>query len=198
MKQIWISFDNVSMMRGPRVVFQNLTFVLHQGEITILRGANGSGKSTFLKMCANLLQPTTGAILRTPQVPFAYLGHPNALKRNLTIEQNLAFSLAELGHQKYIPFANALLDELDMARLKDIPLGYLSWGQQRRVALIRLLLQPSHLWLLDEPVSNLDQATIIWFQQKLLHHQEAGGAAIIASHITFDVAGVQEVNLDKA
>jgi heme exporter protein A len=198
MKQIWIAFDNVSILRGPRLILKNLTFALCQGEITMLRGANGSGKTTFLKLCANLLSPTTGRILRTPQVPLAYLGHTNALKRNLTVEENLLLSLSQLGQKQYLPLADALLNELRMLRLKQIPVGYLSWGQQRRVALIRLLLQPARLWLLDEPVSNLDQTTIGWFEQKLLHHQEAGGAALIASHTWLDIPEIQEVSLDLA
>lgn len=195
MIQPWILFKHVSLLRGERLVLKDLTFSLSKGEVIFLKGVNGSGKSTTLQLCAQLLHPNSGEITFSPGVPVAYLAHGNGLKRELTVHQNLVFFAQLLGLRHRAEMIHSLLDQLGLARKKDVLLGYLSCGQQRRVALARLLLHPSKLWLLDEPVSNLDDNTIDWFTEKLLGHQENGGAALIACHTTLNIPHAREVCL---
>jgi heme exporter protein A len=195
MTQPWILFEQVSLIRGERLILKDLTFSLRKGDVIFLKGVNGSGKSTTLQLCAQILHPHSGKITFSPQVPVAYLGHRNGLKRELTVLQNLIFFAQLLGLRHRKDMIHSLLAQLGLTAKKDVPLGYLSCGQQRRVALARLLLHPSKLWLLDEPVSNLDEQTIHWFTEKLLDHQENGGAALIACHTTLNIPHAHEVCL---
>ncbi len=196
MEQPWILFDQVSLIRGDKLVLKDLSFSLKKGEVIFLKGANGSGKSSTLQLCAQLLHPSGGTITLAPYVPIAYLAHGNGLKRELTVRQNLSF-FAKLLQQKHAEhWIDGLIDELGLKSKRHVPLGYLSCGQQRRVALGRLLLHPAKLWLLDEPVSNLDDQTTEWFAQKIIGHQENGGAALIACHTPLAISQVREVYLE--
>lgn len=193
--QPWVTFDQVSMIRGDRLVLKDLSFTLSRGHTLFLQGANGSGKTTTLKLCAQLLQPTAGKVVIGGHIPIAYLAHTNGLRLELTVEQNLLFFSKLRGQQHMKPVIASLLDELNLSTLNEIPLSYLSCGQQRRVALARLFLYPAKLWLLDEPVSNLDEQTVTWFTEKLICHQENGGAALIACHDSLAIPNGREVYL---
>lgn len=198
MMQPWISFDHVSIMRGERLVLKDISFTVKKGEVVTLRGPNGSGKSTTLHLCANLLTPSSGTITFAPHVPIAYLGHNNGLSRDLSVVQNLRFFSKLLQQNHREAMIESVLENLGLATLKSLPLGYLSCGQQRRAALARLLLHPGKLWLLDEPVSNLDEQTTAWFVDQLMTHQENGGAVLMACHTPLPIPHSREVYLGLA
>jgi heme exporter protein A len=177
-------------VRGGRQVFAGLSFVLAPGDVLVLRGANGSGKSSLLRLLAGFLPPAAGqiawddtAIALDPAAHRArlhYVGHADALKGLLTARENLAFAAALSGASASA--AAAGLDGFDLMTLADLPARYLSAGQKRRLALARLLAVRRPLWLLDEPAVGLDAANRERLEQALAGHRDAGGIAVLATH----------------
>ena len=179
----------LAIWRGERCLFEGLDFELSAGQLALVVGANGAGKTTLLRALAGLAQPTSGTITwhdipvdslageRRTEV--AYRGHLDGLKKDLTVTENLTFH-SELfqGRANLAP----LLDELELARVADTRARYLSAGQRRRAALAALKLAPAKLWLLDEPMTNLDTAgrdlVVAWTRA----HLDAGGSAVVATH----------------
>jgi len=179
----------LAIWRGERCLFEGLDFELSAGQLALVVGANGAGKTTLLRALAGLAQPTSGTVTwhdipvdslageRRTEV--AYRGHLDGLKKDLTVTENLTFH-SELfqGRANLAP----LLDELELARVADTRARYLSAGQRRRAALAALKLAPAKLWLLDEPMTNLDTAgrdlVVAWTRA----HLDAGGSAVVATH----------------
>lgn len=169
-----------------------LHFDLHAGQLLHLHGANGSGKTSVLRMLAGLLQPVAGAlhargrdVSRDPSSYFArvaYLGHANGLCADLTALENLRYSL----HVSGVPQCDdAIAAGLANWRLHDClhtPAARLSQGQARRVALVAVMLSGKPLWLLDEPDAGLDAASLAQLWARLDAHLDGGGAAVVACH----------------
>ena len=191
-----LEVTGLTVERGGRIVLRDLGVVLAAGETVHVAGRNGAGKSTLLRTLAGLLQPQAGRIaygqatdeVRGPETAH-YLGYEDALKPALTVRENLAFWAAMLGTSSPLQcFAGEDLPVRDalaaygIARLADLPAGYLSAGQKRRVALARLLLAPRPLWLLDEPLIALDAGAQELVIAHMAAHAEAGGAILVASH----------------
>jgi heme exporter protein A len=170
--------------RNGRVVFSDLSFSVASGELAELRGPNGVGKSTLLRLIAGLLMPLAGTIALDPATDEAlplhchYSGHQDALKPALSVTQNLAFWAAMLGGGDV---AKAL-DGFALAPLADDPVQLLSAGQRRRLALARLLLARRSVWLLDEPATALDAASLASLAGHMKAHLEDGGIIIAATH----------------
>jgi heme exporter protein A len=176
--------------RGERTVFQGLSFTLSGGALIELRGANGSGKSSLLRMMAGLLPPAGGALAwnGTPigedrdshRARVAYVGHLDAVKGALTVAENLAF-WAKLrgGSDADVTQALTAFRITDLAR---VPARHLSAGQRRRVALARLLACPAPLWLLDEPATALDTQAQAALDHAMAAHLGAGGMVVMATH----------------
>ncbi len=183
-------------VRGERVVFEGLSFALDQGEAILLTGANGSGKSSLLRLMAGLLRPIAGE-LRWKGAPIDsddhnqrlhYVGHMDAVKPALTVAENLQFwtALAGSAPQESGSFA---LSILGLSPLADIPARMLSAGQKRRLALARLIAIPAPLWLLDEPTIALDAQSAGVLREAILAHLKSGGLAAIATHSDLGVPG---------
>jgi heme exporter protein A len=176
--------------RGGRVVFTRLDFALAAGEMLVLRGANGSGKSSLLRVMAGLT-PLLAGDLRWGEAPvaadrlahharFHYVGHQDAVKPALTVRENL--QLWERLRNGTEMNAAAALERLGIARLADLPARLLSAGQRRRLALSRLAAIPAPLWLLDEPATALDSDGAARFDDMLQDHLAGGGRAVVSSH----------------
>lgn len=165
---------NLSCMRGHVRVFDGVSLRLAEGGVLALTGANGSGKTSLLRVLAGLL-PYDGA-LRVP--PAHFIGTDDPFKPTLSVADNLDFWAAAQG----VRFDRAALQPLAIERLADTPLRLLSRGQARRVSLSRLFLSPRPLWLLDEPESGLDDPTLALLQAALADHAASGGMAMIATH----------------
>jgi heme exporter protein A len=160
----------------------------------ILSGANGSGKSSLLRLVAGLLTPAAGRLLWGTAAVAAdlaahharlhYIGHQDALKPAMTPRETLAFAAALCGRQlaSAAPSLDEALVAFDLERIADWPCRWLSAGQRRRVALARLLASPAPLWLLDEPTTALDSDGQARLEQAIAAHRAAGGMAIIATH----------------
>lgn len=180
----------LTVLRGERCLFAGLGFGLGEGELMLVEGANGSGKTSLLRATAGLLPPDEGEVLwrgedtrRTRQAfhaEVAWMGHRAGFKGDLTLLENLRFEsgLRRPGGTA----ADAVLTRLGLDGLHHLPFRLLSAGQQRRGALARLLLADATLWLLDEPFTNLDAAGRELVVGLLAEHLAAGGLAAMASH----------------
>lgn len=183
-----LSCENLTALRGERLIFEGVGFCLPPGGFLLLKGANGSGKTSLLRTLAGLMHPETGQvrwkdqpITRSPEFAseLVYLGHKNGLKLECTVFENLAFWARALETELMLP---AALQFYGLAGMEDIPCHRLSAGWQRRVALARLLLSRGDLWLLDEPTNFLDQEGIALTGSLIETRVKHGGIVIVASH----------------
>lgn len=194
---------DLACFRGGRLVFRGLSFDLGPGGALLLKGPNGSGKSTLLRIMAGLLQPIAGqlawqdaGVAEEPENHFQrlhYVGHHDAVKPVLTVSENVAFWAALRDHRARIAPA---LDAFDIGHLKDVPGRFLSAGQKRRVNLARILAAPAPLWLLDEPTTALDVATVARFERVLAEHRATGGMVVASTHTALGLDDAVTLNLD--
>jgi heme exporter protein A len=167
-----------------------VSFGLAPGEALLLRGPNGAGKSSLLRLLAGFLAPSAGALwwdgrpaLADPAEHRARLhliGHSNAVKGTLTVRENLRFAVAIVGAPGAL--IERALEGFELICLAEVPAAYLSAGQQRRLALARLLAASRPLWLLDEPDAGLDAANRARLTRAVAAHRADGGIAVIATH----------------
>jgi len=192
--------QDLACRRGERAIFAGLSFRLAPGEALLLLGANGSGKSSLLRLLAGLLAPAEGRLLWDGTDALAdraahatrlrYLAHQEALKPSLTAMENLDFFARLWGGTPA-----AALARLDLSPLADLPVRLLSAGQRRRLALARLALAPVPLWLLDEPTLGLDAAAVGRLGGLLASHRAAGGMVLAATHLQLPLPGARELQL---
>lgn len=183
--------------RGGRLLFANLSFTLAPGQVLTLRGPNGSGKTSLLRLLAGLTPLEAGHIswgdasirpgAEDHRERLHYAGHSLALKTAFSVTDNLLFWARYLGGN-IAQLAHALA-VMDLTPLADMPVALLSAGQQRRVSLARLLMVPRPLWLLDEPTIALDSETLVRLSDMIKQHLDNGGMAIIATHTDTGVKG---------
>ncbi len=188
---------DLACIRGERVVFAGLGFAVESGGALLLRGPNGCGKSSLLRVLAGLLRPAEGtlswdgaAVADDPEAHRArvqYVGHMDPVKAVLTVAETLAF-WARL-HGGDAAAVAPVLDRLGIAYLSDVPGRFLSAGQRRLVNLARLLLAPSPLWLLDEPTTALDSRATGVVEQAIAEHRAGGGMVVAATHTEIIVPG---------
>jgi heme exporter protein A len=195
--------------RGDRRLFQNLGLSLRAGQIMWLRGRNGRGKTTLLRLLAGLSTPAQGEIrvlgqgLKTAPVllrsQLGYLAHANALKDDLTAAEALSFVSALGGRTPQGAEVIEALRRLGIASRAQAPVRTLSQGQRRRVALARLALPGGpRVWLLDEPFDALDDRGVEVLNGLLSEHAAAGGAVLLTSHQSLSLRNPppQVLNLD--
>lgn len=181
----------VNCWRGERHILRDVSFAVRAGEFLKITGPNGVGKTTLLRIVCGLLPAESGTIewrgrsLRGMSDEFhaemTYLGHLNSLKADLTAHENLRF-LAGLRQALTPRDIDAALDRVGILSRRDLQARSLSAGQKRRLALARLLLADAALWILDEPVTNLDTAGIGLVEELITEHVTRGGLALAAAH----------------
>jgi heme exporter protein A len=181
----------INAWRGDRHILRDVSFVLRAGEFLKITGPNGVGKTTLLRVVCGLLPAEGGSIdwCGKPvlgardefNAQLAYLGHPNSLKADLTARENLEF-LAGLRQKLTRQDIDAALERVGILSRSDLPSRSLSAGQKRRLALARLLLAEASLWILDEPVTNLDAAGVTLVEELVQEHVQRGGLALAAAH----------------
>jgi heme exporter protein A len=189
---------DISCERGGRLIFEGLNFTLDQGELLELRGANGAGKSSLLRLIAGLNQSRSGTLtLEAAPADTSvselshYIGHAEANKSALTLRQNLEFWAKFLGNGK----VGRGLEAFDLTSIADDPARLLSSGQKRRLSLARLAVVSRPLWLLDEPTVGLDQNSIGKLNELLKKHLSEGGMAIVATHADLDIKARKHLTL---
>src|SRR3984957_2148485 len=188
-----LSGRGVRCVRGGREVFSGLDFQASSGEALAVTGANGSGKTSLLRMIAGLLTIADGSIgleggereLTLPEQAH-YLGHRDALKPALSVIENLAFWRDFLGGEAFDSRASLAAVGLDHAI--DLPAAYLSAGQRRRLSIARLLAVRRPIWLLDEPTNALDAAGQNMFAALMNDHLGRGGLIVAAPHVPLGIA----------
>lgn len=173
------------------MLISGLSFALRPGQLALLTGPNGSGKTTLLRAITGLSRPERGDIRLDGQSvsgltpsergQIAYQAHMEGLKKDLTVEENIRFIKRIRGSSEN---DSEVLAELGLTSVRDRSVAQLSAGQKRRCVLAGLKLSRARLWLLDEPLTNLDRAgqalVVDWLDQ----HLAASGMAIVATHLS--------------
>jgi len=177
--------QSVSLERGGRQLFQDLSFDVFPGHLLQLEGPNGAGKTSLIRILAGLSRyGFEGRVERL--VPLLYLGHHPAVKALLTPRENLAWHVAGEGEYSNTQIEEALAS-VGLYGYEDVPSHALSAGQHRRVNLARLYLSQCQLWLLDEPFTAIDKAGVAELETLLVEHVERGGAVVMTSHQSLQV-----------
>lgn len=197
--------EGLSARRGEDLIFNDISFALAPGEALIVTGPNGSGKSTLLRVLAGLLAAESGRLyidggptgFKHPHELSHYLGHRNAMKRELTVEENLSFWQSFLGDSPGgAGISTAAAGEaVGLGGITHLPFGYLSAGQQRRMAMAKLLVAHRPIWILDEPTAALDAGADRLFSQLVAAHLERGGIVIAATHQPLGIGQSQALQM---
>lgn len=192
--KLLFSGENLTCIRGQRVVFQNISFSVGNGDILHLAGANGSGKSSLLRIMSGVLPLAEGDIFWAGRAflmdgqeehckRFSFLPPDDrSLKLLETTNENLQFWAGFNGLDDVDNKCANALEKVDMQKFKNTPVRYLSAGQKRRLSLARVFLKPAPLWLLDEPLNALDARSCELFFAALDAHCANGGITVVASH----------------
>jgi heme exporter protein A len=191
----------IECTRGNRRLFHDVSFRLEAKQALRVGGENGSGKTSLLRMIAGLSPAQAGEILWNDgriadlgedyRRHLVFLGHANGLKDDLTAVENLQHTLALGGLQVGRGELRSALAEQGLATAADLPVKLLSQGQKRRVALVRLAFSAERpLWILDEPFSALDAASVARTGQAVTAHLHRGGMVMFTTHQEVDLADV--------
>jgi len=202
-----LAVDNLECVRDGRTLFSALSLRVKPAEVISLQGPNGAGKSTLLRCIAGLYPDYEGTV---QAAPFVYLGHKPGVSGALSTVENLTY-LAELANdgargeaesgsftwQDSPMFDSVLgaLEAVELAGYEDVRCANLSAGQLRRVGLARLLLSRAPLWLLDEPLTALDDLGAHLLGRVLSQHIDGGGAAVCATHQQLPLDDVRRIEL---
>ncbi len=182
----------LSCTKRDRVLFNNLQFSINQNELVYLRGPNGAGKTSLLRILTGLTRPDAGQVLFNGvdiaadpahyHQSLIYIGHKPGLSAAFSALENLHFWCAQHGIKSNNDTVLNILDGLGLVGLEDVPVRFLSAGQQRRVALARLWLKPAKLWILDEPFTALDIDGVAMLETAFSQQVSNGGAVLTTSH----------------
>ena len=182
----------LTCVRGERTLFTGLNLEVSAGEWLHVRGENGIGKTSLLRLLSGLTKPAAGEIFWNEQLISAdpseyhrnllFLGHRDSLKEDLTALENLSIATALDGITVSEEEILLALHRFGLRGREDLPVNCLSAGQKRRVLLARLLLRQAKLWILDEPFNALDVRAVEMLSELILEHIASGGIAIMTSH----------------
>ncbi len=209
--------ENLTLERGNRKIADGISFQLDSGNALLLTGPNGSGKSTLLRALAGYLHPASGQGVWRAESPdeagdgdtgevsevCQFVGHLDGIKAHLTVAENLRFWATYLAGPA--DAARGLADRVEdgleqfaLEALAEIPAGYLSAGQKRRLGLARLAVVARPLWLLDEPTVSLDVRSVGVLVNAINRHLDTGGMAVIATHVPMELKSSRTIELGRA
>jgi heme exporter protein A len=198
---------DLQCVRGERTLFSGLDFTLERGALLRVAGANGSGKTSLLRILCGLTPPAHGEVrwegtnIRALKEDYAtqlvYIGHANALKDDLTARENLLISSELAGVDTSAQHASDALERFGVGMCAMLPARVLSQGQRRRTALARLVLSSAvPLWVLDEPFTALDVAAVENLQALISAHLARGGSIVLTTHQEVAIAAANARRLD--
>ena len=193
--------NNLSFFRDENLIFENLNLSLGNGQITQIRGKNGSGKTTFLKVILNLLSSKTGEIFWEGQNinknifnfynQITYIADHNTSSRKLSVLDNINFwkglSSSNLSDDKSL----LLLETFDLKNYLNTETMYLSSGEIKKLELLRIVLEQKKIWVLDEPYNHLDNSSIEILNQTFVDHTNNDGIILFASHYNPEVNNLE-------
>ena len=197
----------LTCVKDDRVLFEGLNLALNPGQILLVEGKNGSGKTSLLRILTGLNLPESGEVLWRGQSiaevgpdyyeQVNYIGHHDGIKRDLTCLENLRLVQA-MGKPLPISLDDAL-EQVNLLRFGDNFVATLSAGQKRRLALARLVVTEATLWIMDEPFTSLDKASMAMFQQMFERHLGNNGVIIMTSHHDIEMpdCDLQRLNLSE-
>jgi heme exporter protein A len=200
-----LSVHDLACERSERLLFKRMSFSLARGQLLLVQGGNGQGKTSLLRLLTGLSRPDAGEvrwrgepITRCREAYYqemAYLGHANGIKDELNPVENLRFHDGLHGRAFASDHAVATLKRLGLSRCLDLPCRALSFGQRRRVALSALLLANASLWILDEPLTGLDTHAVALVEGLIRDHLHAGGLVVATTHQAMNLEGVSVARL---
>ncbi|MXY51249.1 MAG: heme ABC exporter ATP-binding protein CcmA [Gammaproteobacteria bacterium] len=200
MSEVLLRASDVGYEVDGSRLFHELDLVVRSSEMVEVRGANASGKSTLLKCLAGLIRPASGAVAVHDQ--FAYLGHRAGLSDTLTVRENLRWLLSLCQGQLRAGEAESGIEDavarLEIGHLLGRAVASLSAGQRRRVALAGVLASRARLWLLDEPLTALDEAGVALLTGELRRHLNNGGGVVAATHLALGPLPARTVQLGES
>lgn len=200
---------NLGCVRGRRRLFSDLNFTLKPGMCIQVQGPNGSGKTSLLRILCGLVAPAEGEVrwdganIRSLgedyHSVFTYIGHRNGVKDELTALENLRIASGLSGIEVSKEEAAAVLESMGLGGgPQALPTRFLSQGQRRRLALSRLAVSQSSLWILDEVLTSLDRAAVALVESTIAEHLNQGGMAIIATHQQLDLSAISMQRIELA
>ncbi|AEJ01108.1 heme exporter protein CcmA [Nitrosomonas sp. Is79A3] len=199
---------SLACVRGDRELFKDINFSLEAGGLMQVRGPNGSGKTSLLRMLCGLSNPAAGEILWSGTsirnlngdyfATMTYIGHLSGTKDDLTVIENLRISSALAGFEINDTQASEALGYMGLGGREVLPVKVLSQGQRRRVALARLLVCKTSLWILDEPLVALDVLAVKLIQELLERHLKQGGMVVMTTHQEIDLTATSTTQLHLA
>ena len=178
-----IKIINLTIQRNNRNILDNISLDIHTKSFLNIYGANGSGKTSFLKVITGISEKESGEIVNNSNNQ-VYVGHKYGLKTNLTVSENLMFDLQNNNIDKTHKLSEAL-EIYKMSKFKDTLVKHLSHGQQKRVSLMRTILLDSDFWVLDEPFSALDDETKRILNETFVEAIKHNKTIIVTGHNTF-------------
>lgn len=201
-----LSANKLTCIRENRILFDELSFDVNAGNLIQIEGANGTGKTSLLRILAGLSQPYEGEVLYG-QSPIAqcreeyyqdltFLGHLAGVKGEISALANLAFNLTIQGDR--LDDMSSAIEAVNLTGFENVNAANLSAGQNRRIALARLWQSTSKVWILDEPFTAIDKAGVAALEQLFINHTAQGGAIIFTSHQELQIANqdVIAINLE--
>ena len=192
----------LSCVRDDRVLFDGLGFELVSGQVLLLEGKNGSGKTSLLRILCGFREPDAGQVFWCGDAindskyyaDMAYVGHLDGVKKELTVLENLKVSLA-LGQSGQYSIQQALA-KVHLMDYDDVLVQALSAGQKRRLSLARLLITQNIVWILDEPFTSLDKQGIALIETLMSEHCAHGGMIVLTSHHDIELHDVDVLRIN--
>ena len=200
-----IIVKDLSVERLDKKIFENINLSLTPGNITILKGKNGSGKTTLLKALLNIIEPSFGSIywkgklLKKNLYDFynhvTYIADTTSSLRKLTIKDNIniwkKFFISKINDAQI----ETALKTLKLDNYLNKKVGELSFGETKKLEFLRLIVENKNIWILDEPLSNLDEDSIELIKQTFADHSAKEGSIIFSSHQNPGIYVTEEIQL---